>query len=534
MARKRKITGKAVPKIKNSGYSEGGASHTNNILKSWNPIKLSSKSDIDRNLKTLRNRAADEAINTPVGAAAVYTSAMHSVGSGLYLFPRPKYKMLGMSADEAREWVRSTRAEFDLWASSKFCDIYRRNNFYDLQHIAYLSYLTDGDAFALFRRKAPIDTMPYTLRLQLLEANRVSNPLNTGLADYSSVEMNAPTPGHRIISGVEVDADGAIDGYWISNKVPQDFTDITGVTKWVKVKAFGPRSGVPNILQICHDIRADQYRGVPYLAPVLETLKQTSRYTTAELASAIVKSFFSLFFTQTPAGASLNDVLGSSFENDPGAPVVDVGEYALGPGTLNALPQGVDVKSVDASNAQSTFGVFTEQLLKQIGAALGQPYEVLMKNFTSSYSASRAALLQAWDEYKMRRTWFARDFCQPVYEVWLAEAVALGRVDAPGFFTDPVKRAAWCNAEWFGPSMSILDPVKDVNGSRLRVEYGLSTTEREAAEMTGSDMEENLEQLAYERNLRLQLGLPVDINTASADAPTEGGENDGKVLAGKE
>jgi capsid protein len=142
-----------------------------------------------------------------------------------------------------------------------------------------------------------------------------------------------------------------------------------------------------------------------------------------------------------------------------------------------------------------------------------------MKHFTSSYSASRAALLQAWDEYKQRRVWFARDFCQPVYEVWLAEAVALGRIDCPGFFDDPAIRKAWCNAEWFGPTMSILDPVKDVNGSILRVQSGLSTGEREAAEMTGSDYEENLQQAAYEKALRESLGLP--------DATGEkGGEKD--------
>ena len=179
---------------------------------------------------------------------------------------------------------------------------------------------------------------------------------------------------------------------------------------------------------------------------------------------------------------TLDDMLPSSFDGDPHAPVVDVGEYSLAVGTMNALPRGVDVKSVDASNAQSTFDSFTTHLIKQIGAAIGQPYEVLMKNFTASYSASRAALLQAWDEYKQRRTWFARDFCQPVYEMWLAEAVAIGRIHAPGFFSDPLIRKAWCSAEWFGPTMSILDPVKDVNGSRLRVQFGLSTLEREAAE----------------------------------------------------
>jgi lambda family phage portal protein len=299
----------------------------------------------------------------------------------------------------------------------------------------------------------------------------------------------------------------------------------------------GEETGIPNILQICHDTRADQYRGVPYLAPVLETLKQTSRYTTAELASAIVKSFFSLFFTETPSGSTLDNVLGSSFDGDPTAPCVDVGEYALGPGTLNALPSGVDVKSVDASNAQSTFGIFIEALLKQVGAALGQPYEVLMKSFTSSYSASRAALLQAWDEYKQRRIWFARDFCQPIYEVWLTEAVALGRIDAPGFFDDPIIRAAWCNAEWFGPTMSILDPVKDVNGSHLRVMYGLSTREREAAEMTGSDYEENLEQLAYEKSLMDAKGITEAEDKAAAPAApsnTEGGDNDEEVLANQE
>ena len=57
--------------------------------------------------------------------------------------------------------------------------------------------------------------------------------------------------------------------------------------------------------------------------------------------------------------------------------------------------------------------------------------------------------------------------------------------------------------------MSILDPIKDVNGSALRVEYGLSTREREAAEMTGTDLEENIEQLVYEQQLINKHGLAV-------------------------
>lgn len=514
MRRKRSPRGRMKPVIKDTGYSDGGASTSSNILKGWRPLKASPKSDIDAHLFTLRNRAADEAINTPIGAAAIRTSAMHTVGDGLHVFPRLKFKTLGLAPEDARAWTRKTMQEFDLWANSKDCDITRRNNFYDLQDIAYMSYLTDGDAFALFKRRMPTAAMPYSLRLQVLEGTRVSNPMGKdyfGVLGPYAVEMQAPNPENRIISGVEIDRDGAVVAYWVSNRVPWDPVDVSKAPEWIRVEAFGRETGQPNVLQICHDLRPEQYRGVPYLAPVIETLKQVSRYTKAELTAAIIKSFFALFFTEETTGRSIDDVLpgvGVAAE-DANAPSVDPSEYSLAAGTMNALPKGVDVKTVDASNSMSTYELFTKSNIKQIAAALGQPYEVLMKSFNSSYSASRAALLQAWDEYKTRRKWFARDFCQPVYEAWLTEAVATGRIDAPGFFDDPAIRAAWCNADWFGPSMSILDPVKDVTGSALRVTYGLSTREREAAEMTGTDLEENLEQLAYEKQKIQDLGLDM-------------------------
>ena len=51
---------------------------------------------------------------------------------------------------------------------------------------------------------------------------------------------------------------------------------------------------------------------------------------------------------------------------------IDVNEYKLGSATMNALPQGVDVKAIDSSNAQSTFDAFTSAFLKQIGSALSK------------------------------------------------------------------------------------------------------------------------------------------------------------------
>lgn len=533
------IAGVKKVNIKNTGYDGGGASRTSGVLKAWNPIKSSAKSDINAHLDILRSRAADQVINTPIGSAAIATTTQYTVGTGLKVFPKIKYKILNMEPDEAEEWNKKASAEFDLWASSKLCDIRKRNNFYDLQEILYKAYMTDGDSFALFRRGYN-ENMPYTLRIQAIEGNRVSNPMGQdyyGITGPLSVEMLAPNGVNKIVNGVEVDKDGAVEAYWISNKVPYDPVEINRATNWTRIEAFGQLVGKPNVLHICHDERPEQYRGVPYLAPVLTALKQVSRYADAELVAAIMRSFFTLFFTSTGNSSVAGDISGvlgaSTYEGegaDPQEPVVDASEYHLGPGTINALPKNIDVKSVGVDGGQATFDSFVTQFVKQISASLNIPYEVLMKSFTSSYSASRAALLQAWEQFKLRRAWFTRDFCQPVYEMWLVEAVATGRLEAPGFFSDPAIRFAYSNAEWYGPSMSILDPIKDVNGAALRIQYGLSTPEREAAEMTGSDFYENLEAIRIAKSKvkdsGVVLGIPTVLSTDMEEPTEKGGDED--------
>ena len=262
------------------------------------------------------------------------------------------------------------------------------------------------------------------------------------------------------------------------------------------------------VLQVSHEERPEQYRGVPFLAPVIETLKQISRYTGAELTAAIIKSFFTLFFTSESGPTDILGVVQDTYTRDEKVEMLN--GINLGTGSVNLLPDGVDVKAIDGSRTMSTFEPFTSQLIALVGAALGIPSEVLMSRFQSSYSAARAALLQAGTVFKTRRTWFARDFCQPVYEAWLAEAIAIGRVKAPLYGTDPVYTAAWSGCDWFGPTQGMIDPVKEVNGAALRIANGLSTSEREAAELTGTDYDDNLVQIAQELAARQTLGLTTE------------------------
>lgn len=80
------------------------------MLKAWNPQKSSAKSDINVHLDLLRNRASDQAINTPIGSAAIATTTQYTVGAGLKVFPKVKYRMLDMSPDEAEEWNKKAAA----------------------------------------------------------------------------------------------------------------------------------------------------------------------------------------------------------------------------------------------------------------------------------------------------------------------------------------------------------------------------------------------------------------------------------------
>lgn len=478
-------------KYKNSGHSEGGANLTKPTLKEWRPRHYSAKSDIDLNLRLLRDRASDLVTNSPLGAAAIQTELTGVVGAGLRVFPQPKYKELGLSAEQAREWSRRTKLEFELWANNLDADFQRRNNFYELQRVAFCSYLTDGDAFCIFKRRFR-KGQPYTLRLHIIEAQRVSNPL-TGNMGISPVEMIYGD--NRIINGIEVDKSGRMVAVWVSSRIWNEPLSLQDDLKWTRIKIFGRESGERNILHVCYDLRADMYRGAPFLSPVIETLKQVSRYSEAELVSAVIKSFFSIFFIQPAGNFDLNEILPAN------APVVDVREYKLGSGTISALPRGVDVKAVENNNAQSTFDPFVTHFTRQIASALNLPQEILVKQFQASYSASRAAMLQAQDEFRQRRLSFVNDFCQPIYENFLIEAVSTGRINAPGFFDDALKRYCWSSADWRNEQTHSLDPVKEVNAAMLRIQAGLSTRAKETADLIGADFYENLEQLAIEQKL---------------------------------
>jgi lambda family phage portal protein len=524
----------AFDKFFNSGYSHSGASRRKKSMQGWDSTSKSPQEDIGYNLSLLRERSRDACMGTPLGAAAIIKNRNNVVGSGLELKSRLNYRALGISEDEAKAWERKTEFEFDLWASSKI-DNTGLNNFYDVQALMLVGWLMNGDSLALIKYADQAEIMnPYRLRLHCIEADRLSTPDSTGVFNgrlfaegygfedvYNGCSYRRLQNGGAIYNGVETDPSGKAVAYWICNRYPN--SDLPPyIKRWQPVEAINKVTGLPNVLFVMQADRAEQYRGAPLLAPVIEVIKQISRLTEAELTASIINSFLTAFITTT---TPTNDFsLADSIPVDQQVKLPSLEErmqtYEMGPGSMNALGPGEAVNFVDPKHPVSGFEAFTMALCKLLGAAIDMPFEVLIGLFQSSYSASRAALLQAWRSFKTRRTWFAGDFNQVVYETWLLEAVASGRISAPGFFRDATTRKLWCNALWVGPSPGQIDPVKEVQAANERVAGGYSTHESETIEMTGQDWDENVDVMRRENQM---------LRDAQGTTLPEGGENVAKT-----
>lgn len=488
-AMKRQVARRAM-EVANSGYGNYGASLHKKSMRGWSWAGGSAKEDIEDNLDTLRERSRDAYMGVPVATAALKTLRTNVIAGGLVPVPQVDGEALGLDEEETEGLQNQILREFSLWADTPSCDADRVDDFYKLQQLAFLSYAMNGDAVALFGFRESID-QPYGLTVRLVEADRVCSP--NGFDRLSPCTVNGHKV-HRIVQGVETDETGTVAAYWISEHHPlsAQWAYQGEGQSWHRIEAYGSETGRRNLAHIMTRERAGQVRGVPILAPVLEELKQLGRYTEAEIDAAVISSMFTVFLQKESAtdGTPFGEMLPPDQQVDS----MDKGSVELGPGAFVDLQPGESVAFADPKHPNAGFDAFSYAMTKQIGGALEIPIEVMEKHFSTSYSAARGALNEFWRTCGMYRDWFVTDFCQPVYEEWFAEAVARGRIQAPGFFTDPARRKAYLGCTWNGPARTNLNPVQEVEAALKRVEAGFSTAQEETAQMTGGNYNSNIRQ----------------------------------------
>lgn len=468
-----------------------GASRRRRQTLNWDPSSGDADTDLDGSFEDLRDRSRDLYRNNSWARAAINDVTRNVVGPGIRVQSRVQRDILGLTDEEAEEFQRGAESEFWIWANSTACDARDQLTFEGIQRLAFLSHLRDGDIVVLKQYPSAEKREVFDLRLRLVEGDRLSNP-----DDRQNTES--------LRFGVEYDERGRPKILHIADSHPGDATTTT--RRWSRVRVRGEKSGERMALLLFEPGRVGQSRGEPFLTPVIENLKHLGKYTESELDTAVVSSCFTAFIT-TQFGDGLQAQRTTASDDD--STGARTNNFEMDSGAILDLLPGEDVKFADPNRPNSGFEVFERAMLRGLGACLGIPYEVLVKHFQSSYSASRAALLDAWKLYRAYRAFLIRTLCPFAYEGVLVEAIAKGRLKAPGFFGSPRIRAAYLRADWIGPSPGQIDPTKEVEAANMLVDGGYSTRTEQTAYLTGGDHEANLDQLSRERSMAERKGVSI-------------------------
>jgi lambda family phage portal protein len=478
-------------------------------LRGWNPRPRTADEDTLPKLPDLRARAREQHMNNPLARGAVQTVTTSVVGTGLRLVAqadREALKSEGLDDTAIDAAERQMEREWRLFTAGTGADAHRRLTWTQTEELALASQLVDGDCFAAFVA-APAPGA-FDLAVQLVEAGAVSNPR------YGA---NTPT----LSDGLEYAADGTPVAIHVA-EIPRNGPSVASAWRRMPLRA---EDGTPRVLHLIRPDRIGQSRGVPYLAPVLAALKELDTYAEAELRAAVMNACVALIGQSTDGGSPLAAEAsaaagGASAATSGGLVRADI-EFEPGM-VIEGFAPGEAVEGFGSERPSTGFDPFVQAILRQIGVGLELPFEVLIKHFTASYSAARAALLEAWKFFRVRRAWLAAALHQPTYEMVIANAVLRGRLDLPGW-QDPVLRAAWLQAVWMGIAPPQLDPVKEVTAAEKRIALRISTRAREAAELTGEAFEPTAATAAREEDLlrRLKLTEPPHTPDASPDPPPD-------------
>lgn len=480
-----------IVRLSNRGLAWKGASTVTDALKAFQVSRGSADYDLsaDRQLIGYRARALYQ--NSSFAGALINSIDTNVIGTGLKCRPAIPWEQMGMSREQALEWERNVQVLFGLWAGSKKCDAENKCDFHELQDLALKTQYITGDCFALAQYKS--EGNAFGLRLKLMEGDRVQNPF--GIME-----------SERLSQGVEVDSVGSPVAYHFTRRPPYNLDTFTNAVETVRIPAFDAFGNV-NVIHCFTVDRTDQRRGISALAPIISQIKQQERYQDAELLAAVVSAMFTVFLESNDP----DDAGGFDVGNVPEEQRVsdDVGPSApieMAPGAIVELPNGYKANPANPNRPNVNYKPFVDSIFCECAARLGISYEVVLKQFNSSYNAVRAALLESKKTFNRIKHNFVSDFCQPVYEKWLTHAVLTGAVKATGF-DDPLKRSMWSRCDWIGDAAFLLDPTKETQAIKMQVDEQFMSRSAAVAAITGGEYDRVAHELSEEKKLRESLGL---------------------------
>jgi len=404
--------------------------------------------------KALRERARYEVANNSYARGIVLTLANDTIGTG------PRLQML----TDDDELNRDVEREFSAWSQAVRLPEKLRT--------MRMARCQDGESFAMLVENPGIDH-DIKIDLGLVEADRVTSDLTVvGRSDE--------------IDGIRLDAHGNPASYRVLKQHPGGSQFDYG-QKGLDVPAQA-------MIHIFRTDRPGLHRGIPEITPALPLFAQLRRYTLAVLSAAeAAADFAGILYTDAPA----------SGEADAVEPMDLV---QLERNMLLTMPGGWKMAQLDPKQPATTYAEFKREILNEIARCLNLPFNVAAGNSSGyNYASGRLDHQTYYKAIRIDQAFIAARVLDRILATWLREY---------GLSRDLDIAAAH---QWFWDGLEHVDPYKEANAQRLRLEDNTTTLSHEYARQ-GLDWEAELRQRAREKSFMRELGLiDTDVTPATQE-----------------
>lgn len=304
------------------------------------------------------------------------------------------------------------------------------------QRLLARSWFRDGEVFSqLLAGAVPFldhgTTVPFSL--EMLECDLV--PL-----DYS---------GTGIAQGIECNAWGRPRAYWTLLQPPGDIfgPGVSVLPSQVK------RIPADRMLHAKMIDRIRQLRGVSIYATVLQRLDDLKDYEESERIAAKVAASMAAYIKK-----GMPDQYEPDTSKETGTPE-GMRDMKFRPGMIfDDLRVGEEIGTIDTKRPNANLLTYRQGQLRGAASGTGTAYSSIAKSYDGTYSAQRQELVESWAAYATLAAEFTNAIVRPVYEAFVAIAVASGAVKVPR----DVVPASIDDAIYIAPQMPWIDPEKEM------------------------------------------------------------------------
>jgi len=459
------------------------AARLDRLTGDWMATEQSINQDLRNDLNRTRARGRDLALNNDYATKFVGMVKNNIIGpGGIRLQVRVEDKpgspdRLANAAIEAawRDW-------------GQHCDITGQQTLRDMCATLVGGLPADGE-FLVRMVRGQESGNKYGLALQIIDVDRIDTSYNQG----------ATANSNAVIMGVEVNAYRRPVALHLFVAHPND-----GATS----SRQRMRLDINDTLHRFKVERAEQLRGIPWMAPGMISLHHLGNFKLSALLAAEHGANHYGFFT-TPDGQS---PLGT---DEAGVTVT-----ASQPGTFDTLPSGVGFQAYESKYPNEVFGPFVKTTLQRIASGWRVAYHSLANDLEGvSYSSIRSGSLEERDRWSDDQEWFIAAFMEPVYQAWLQTALLMGAITMPNGSPLPAsKLAKFSRHDWQPRRWEWVDPKGDMEAKILAVKAGIMSPQDLASSM-GYDFDDVLTAIAYAQDQAANLGVQL-----TAYDPTPGAQ----------